>query len=408
MIRKLRKRFIFSAMLAFSMVMIVIITGINVVNYVQTAARLDQMTEILMITADAPPKGVMDKGFPPINARREFGREAEFTTRFFTVQYDTNGNVERIFREFISEIDEQTAEEYGKTVLKSGVERGYFQHFRYRVSRTDDKATVVFLNSEMDLLSIYRLRMLSIGMGIISFVAVTVLVILFSKKAIRPFERNIERQKQFITDAGHELKTPITSIATSADIAAMEHEGDEWIINIQNQTARLTKLVANLVALSRLDEEEPFLEKGLFSLSEAAWEIAEPFSALAKANGKKYHQAIDDDINYFGNKEGIQQIISILLDNAIKYSAGEGNIELKVYGKGKKTFIEVINFCSFEKNVDPNRLFDRFYRVEDSHATSTGGTGIGLSMALAIAEAHGGDIRATLMEDNKISFKVSL
>lgn len=133
----------------------------------------------------------------------------------------------------------------------------------------------------------------------------------------------MEQQKRFITDASHELKTPITSIATSADIAAMEHEGDEWIANIQKQTMRLARLVNDLVALSRLDEETPFPEKCGFSLSDAVWEAAEPFAVLAKAEGKRYKQRIEEGLVMYGNRDSIQQMVSILLDNAIKYSGKE-------------------------------------------------------------------------------------
>ena len=188
----------------------------------------------------------------------------------------------------------------------------------------------------------------------------------------------------------------------------MEHPEDEWIANIQKQTVRLSKLTANLVALSRLDEEEPFADKSSFSLSDAAWEIAESFTAVAKAKKKAYTQEIADGLTYYGNREGVQQIISILLDNALKYSTETGDIKLKVYAKGKKSIIEVENSCRFEQAIDPERLFDRFYRVEDSHATSTGGTGIGLSMARAIAEAHNGKIEAFLPIEGKICFKVTL
>ena len=218
--------------------------------------------------------------------------------------------------------------------------------------------------------------------------------------------KNIERQKRFITDAGHELKTPLTSIATSADIAAMEYEGDEWIANIQKQTARLTRLVSDLVTLSRLDEEMIIYDKMVFSLSDAAWEIAEPFASLAKAGGKTYIQNIEDRLEMEADRNSIQQLLSILLDNALKYSDEGGKIRLDIYRSHNRICMKVFNTCELQGITDLERLFDRFYRPDESRSTNTGGTGIGLSMAQAIVEAHGGKITVNSTDGKTIIFTV--
>jgi hypothetical protein len=219
---------------------------------------------------------------------------------------------------------------------------------------------------------------------------------------------NIERQKQFITDAGHELKTPITSISTSADIAAMEHENDEWITNIQEQSVRLTKRVNDLVMLSRLDEETPFPSPTCFSLSEAGWETAESFQAMAKAEGKDYQIEIDENINVLGDRESVQKLMSILLDNAFKYSDPGGKVHLTVQKKHGKAVIEVENTCLQQIPGDPERLFDRFYRPDGSRSTKTGGTGLGLSIAKAIVESHRGEISASTAQPGMIRFQAVL
>ena len=407
MLKKMQRRFILAAMAAFGTVTLVLLAGINIVNYYRTAAAQDDMVQSLLQRetrlaehpwAVPPPVGDMPWGGP----------EAEFTTRFFAVHYDLSGRVRFISRDHISSVDEETAEEYAEAVLEKSRKKGYYGEYRYRVSEGGTGMTVLFLNAAGSLQYMRSLFLVSSAIGAASLLVVLGLVVFFSRYAVRPYMKNIERQKRFITDAGHELKTPITSIAASADIAAMEYEGDEWIDNIRKQTTRLAKLVGDMVALSRLDEEAPLPEKAVFSLSDAAWETAEPFAVLAKAEGKTYTQNIEEKLTLYGDRGTVQQMISILLDNAIKYSGENGEIHLDIYRRRGKVCIEVFNTCNLPDISDLGRLFDRFYRVDESRSSRTGGTGIGLSMAQAIAEAHGGRIGVRSEEGKRIWFQVVL
>lgn len=407
MLKKMRRRFILAAMAAFGTVMLVLLAGINLVNYYRTTAVQDDMVQNLLRRerhfavrpGDVP---------PPVGGMPGAGPEAEFTTRFFAVHCDLSGRVRFISRDHISSVDEETAETYGAEVLERGREKGYYGGYRYGVSREGDSIIVLFLNAEAPLQYMRWLFLLSLAIGIASLLVVSGLVVFFSGYAVRPYMENMERQKRFITDAGHELKTPITSIAASADIAAMEYPGDEWISNIQKQAARLAKLTGELVALSRLDEEAPLPEKSIFSLSDAAWEAAEPFSVLARAEGKTYIQNIEEKLTLYGDCGTIRQMISLLLDNAVRYSDQGGEIRLDIYRRRGKICIRVFNTCSLPAGSDLDRLFDRFYRLDESRASHTGGTGIGLSMAQAIAEAHGGRIGVRSEDGRSILFTVVL
>ncbi len=396
-----------SAMAAFGAVMLVIVIGINAVNYAQTRSVQDDLIRNLLEyeqRALTEPK----KPRPPIGEMPGRGPEDEFTTRFFTVYCDLSGEVKGISRDHISSVDEETAKAYTEKILLKGKEKGYYGEYRYRVKRDASGITVLFLNVAKDMQFMRTLLLVSLVIGVCSFLVVFVLIFVFSGYAVRPYIKNIERQKRFITDAGHELKTPITSIATSADIAAMEHEGDEWIANIQKQSARLSKLVGNLVALSRLDEEMPFPEKDTFSLSDAAWESAEPFAVIAKAEGKKYRQNIEENLALYGERNAVQQMLSILLDNAVKYSDRGGEIRLDIYRRKKKIYIEVFNTCDLPDVSELERVFDRFYRLDESRSADGGGTGIGLSMAQAIAENHGGRIEVKSQSGKTIRFRAVL
>lgn len=410
MLKKIQRRFILAAMAAFGTVMFLIVAGINWANYIQTTSRQDHLAmNLLEGHGRRGPVGPENEGPPgPGRDMPGAGPEAEFTTRFFTVVFDLSGEVEEISRDHISSIDDETAAEYARAVFLKDRERGYYGDYRYLVRKDGAGITVLFLNSAIQLQFMQSLFLVSSGIGILSLLLVFLLVVFFSRYAVRPYIKNMERQKRFITDAGHELKTPITSIATSADIAAMEHEGDEWIANIQKQIGRLARLAGDLVALSRLDEETPFPEKTRFSLSDAAWEAAEPFEVLAKAKGKHYQQSIEEGLEFYGDRDSVQKVISILLDNGVKYSDEGGEIRLDVYGRRGKIWIEVFNTCDLPRVTDLDRLFDRFYRMDESRCVHTGGTGIGLSMAQAIAEAYGGRITVKSQSGRSICFKVRL
>lgn len=429
MLKKMQRRFIMAAMAAFATVMLVLVVGINIVNYYRTTSTQDGLAASLLeyeqrayehrarrnASPNENPKEHERKNsahqepeFPPISEMPGGGPEARFTTRFFAVYCDLSENIEVISRDYIYSIDEETAKTYTATVLQKGKEKGYYGDYRYHVKVDDAGSTVLFLNVTSALQFMKSLLIISLVIGFSSLLVVLILVVFFSRYAVRPYVKNMERQKRFITDAGHELKTPITSIATSADIAAMEYEQDEWISNIQKQTARLTRLVGELVALSRLDEEIPFPEKSMFSLSDVAWETAELFSVRAKAEGKNYCQNIEEQITIYGDCNSIQQMISILLDNAVKYSDVGGEIHLDIYRKRRKVCIKVSNTCDLPDTTDLDRLFDRFYRVDESRAANTGGTGIGLAMAQAIVETHNGKIKAERTDEKTICFKVIL
>ena len=268
--------------------------------------------------------------------------------------------------------------------------------------------TAVFLNAEFEL---SLQRALIVGCAAVSLFCMAlafVIILLLSKRALDPYMRNIEQQKQFITDAGHELKTPLTAIAASADVLAMDDENNEWVQNIQLQVQRLAKLVNALVTLSRLDEEQPLPEQTDFVLSDVIWEIAEPMRSLAEAKGKTFTQNIEDGMRMHGDSASIGQLVSILLDNALKYSSPGGEIRLAAFKRHRENIIEVSNPCALMDTEHIDRLFDRFYRPDESRTASTGGTGIGLSIARAITEAHSGTIAAESADGTSITFRVKL
>ena len=407
MLKKMRWRFIGAAMAAFTAVVLTLLCVVNVWNYVSVTRQQDETLSRLMEVEDQKAPFSPDRGKPPFDDWAHFSPEVQYSLRFFSVHYAPDGTVLRVNQDFIASVSEADAERYAQAVLAGGKRSGYENGYRYLVSTSEMETVVLFLNSERELQTTRSLLWITLAIAGGSLLVVFGLVVLFSRRAIMPYLKNMEAQKQFITNASHELKTPLTAISTSADVLAMEHEDDEWVKNIQSQAGRLSKLIGNLVTLSRLDEENPFPVRAEFSLSDALWEISEPFAALAQAKGKLYTQNIADSLNVAGDRTAIQQMVSILLDNALKYSPHGGSISLTAQRGGKRAEITVSNTVDTAQDIDTARLFDRFYRADESHSNTVSGTGIGLSIAKATVQAHGGKISASQAE-HVLAFRVIL
>lgn len=416
MLKKMRWHFILAAMLAVFIMLVAVLAGINVWNYHTTAERADQRIQEIYGFESGKVPGMENseenasQPVPPdiFNRPDDHDPEAPYTTRFFIVRLDEEGNVTDVSTDFIASVTQTEAEEFARKVLNEKRQVGYYKNYRFQILAKKNDNIVIFLNTTMELRSVRNVLLISCLVGVVCFLVVFLLVILLSKRAMKPYIRNIERQKRFITDASHEIKTPLTSIATSVDVIEMEYGEDEWSRNIHKQTSKMSRMVADLVTLSRLDEENPFLERTEFSLSDAVWEVAEPFASLAKAQGKKYSQRIEENLTLCGNPDATRQMISVLLDNAMKYSDENGTIRLDVYKVHGKTKIEVFNTCVLEETQNLSRLFDRFYRPDNSRSRKTGGSGIGLSIAQAVAEAYGGKIKVSSKDGKSIMFQVTI
>ncbi len=408
MMKKLRWRFIATAMTACAGVVLVLLFVINVWNYQIVTQRQDNLLETVIYESSRKPPHLEHEDRPSPNHRPFESPEMEYMMRYFSVSFDESGTPIDVDHDFIFSVSQEEAKNYANYVIESGKMTGYYKGYRFNVSDSLQGKTVWFLNAEFAISSIQTVLFVSVTVAVSSLLAVFILVFILSKRAIMPYVRNIETQKRFITDASHELKTPLTSISASADVLSMEYTDNEWVNNICVQSAKLSKLISNLVTLSRLDEEQPFPERSEFSLSDAVWEISEPFSTLIAAKGKTYTSNIEDNLTLWGDKNAISQVVSILLDNAVKYSDDGGKIRLDVRKKQRKVEIKVFNTCNISELDRPQMLFERFYRVDNSRNSASGGTGIGLSIAQATVEAHGGTIYVDCKDGKSITFIVLL
>lgn len=396
MLNKLRWRFILAAMLAFFFVISLVAGLVNVVNYAVTAKRNDEIIESIFTYDPYRPVFQNPQNLPaPLEPFEALPNpDDNLTTRFFIVYVDNRGTVGIVSWQYVASVTGFDLTSYSHQALMQDSERGYEGVYRFLKINRGDQTIIIFLNCAKDIENMRSLLYMSIVISCGALLLVFLLVLPLSKKAIQPIAQNIELQKRFITDASHELKTPLTSISTSVDVIELDRGKDEWTDNIRSQVGRMSGLVSQLVTLSRLDEVKPVAENEHFDLSGAAWEILEVHTPQAKAAGKEIKTDIEDNVMMTGEKASIQQMLSVLIENAIKYSDDNSEIRFslsKSYGKIK---IEVFNTCNYEKIPDTKRLFERFYRPDESRNSATGGNGIGLAIAKSVVEAHGGTIMA--------------
>ena len=387
MLTRLRWRFITAAMLAFFTVIFLVASLVNIVNYCVVTQRADETIDYIMFFEEGRRRPNM-----PFRALPD--EESNYMTRFFIVTVDSQNVILSTSMDYVASVDASEAVSYAKEVLAGNDDHGYIQGYRYAKTENDDKTVIVFLNTTRELQYMRSLLVLTLAVAGVSILLVFLLVVLLSKRAIKPMAHNIELQKRFITDAGHELKTPLTSISTSLEVLEMEHGKDEWTDNIRQQVGRMSGLVSEMVTLSKLDEIKQVPEKETFDLTGATWEMVEVYSPQAKASGKTLKTEIEDGIMFYGEKASIQQMLSVLIDNAIRYSTDNSEIRISVNRNRGKTRIEVFNTCDYQTAPDTERLFERFYRPDESRNKQTGGNGIGLAIARSVAEAHGGRIYA--------------
>lgn len=330
--------------------------------------------------------------------------ETPFSTRFFTVHFDKNGRVDFADVRSISAITQETARKYAQETYEKGRERGWMKDYRYKRYQTKHGTTIVYVDGSMNRFMSNRMLFAAGAVLIISAFAIWIIAIVFSKRAVRPVAESYEKQKQFITDANHELKTPLTLVMTNLDILEAEIGENEWLSDIRSEGERMSALVNQLVVLSRMDEEKTNLQMQQFCLSEMIMDVVSEFQLLAQDRGKVMTAQVDSGVNYTGDEEAVRRVISILLDNAVKYCDDGGEIELRLERK-KHPVLYVENAYANVGETEFGKLFDRFYRA-DRARTFTGGFGVGLSIARAIVTQHKGEISAYKKDAGHIAFKV--
>lgn len=466
MISKLKRRFIALAMVSLVTMLTVVVAGMNIINYNAVVSAADETLEALssnrgrlpMIFGDgldgmndefygdegsfeSGPGGPADddadvsdgnssgsgteqnsgdssEGSDKNGKRRNndgrggnapswMSRDEAEETRFFSALIDSTGDVITVNTNHIFAVNDDTATDYAVEVMASGNKTGFVGDYRYLVSEEGNYTRVTFMDCGRTLEAFRTFLYASIAMAVVGLAIIFAIICYFAGRIVRPVAESYDKQKRFITDAGHEIKTPLTIIKANIDVMKMDMEDvidesselaenlNESLDDISGQVDRLTTLTNDLVYLSRMEEASGTLTMTEVPISDIVKETAEPFRAVATERNKELNIDITPMLSMQGSTKELEKLVSILVENALKYSPEGDCIGVSLHKEGRNVVFEVRNKATTPlSEEDLAHVFERFYRTDKSRNSAAGGHGIGLSMASAIVGAHGGKIRA--------------
>ena len=405
MFKSLRKKFIATAVGSVAVVIAILAIALNFINFNKLEERID--TTLL----DASKSQALIKIFAEDGEDLVITKNSSSATEyngFSIAKVDNKGRIIKAYRDDSLIADQDALQIKVIEALGKGKSSGFIGSYRFLKVETDVGNLILFLNCQRELDSYESFVKNSVLISIGVIISVLVLIILVSKRVIAPIQETYLKQKQFITGASHELKTPLAIISSNADVLEMMNGDSKWTTNIHNQVDRLTSLVNSLVVFSRMEEKDT-VERTNFDLTETLKSRIEDFDELANFQKKYIVTDIDENLNYYGEKESIIQLMDILLENAIKYAPEDSNIWVKLNKNRKYATLKVSNKANVVKG-DLSKVFDRFYRLDESRNSAIKGYGIGLSMAQLIAEKHKETIQAYAPEDGifKIEMRFTL
>ncbi len=350
---------------------------------------------------------------PSANNRQPAKRQA--SRNWISVLLSSDGTVKEIAysSSYNKPDNEDEIGEAAESIAAQNSENGYIRlsdvSYRYFIKKSGGRTRVIFIDRTNQTETMGRLLIVLIFVGIGALVILFPISVLVSGWIVRPISRAWSSQKEFFANASHELKTPLTVISANIDVITSEPdktvaEEEKWFEYIRSETGKMSKLINQMLYLSKDDREETKLLMSEFNVSEAIEGVCLATEALAFEKGHNLVTEIGSDISCTGDKEMIERLANILIDNAIRHSVGGEEVKVKLHRRKNRNILAVTNKGEYIPPEELSRLFDRFYRTDKSRTSSTGGFGLGLSIAKAIADKHKGTLTAASSPDGLTTF----
>ena len=408
MFQQLQKSFVKNAMISFSLVLVFVLVLLNGIYYKQTIEQIDRVATMLIdhkgIFPDAPSTN------PPVNFLEEWitlgtewKKDDQLSTRYAVVRF-SNQQIQSINQTNLVSVDEEVLKKQAQEIISRNVQSGWSKMLRFRLSNGNEESLLVFVDAKKEIQQIVRLIIVTILVFFICLIGIYTLIRLLSKRAIQPFVDNVKKQQQFISNASHEIKTPLAVLSANNDLLSMMGTENRWIDSNRRQIKRLNGLVGQMLLLARYDESQLTLTVEKIDLVQISKEIIDDLSPVLQEKGLTVQFQGGTSYVINADKSSIQELIRILIDNAIKYTVIDKVITIKVTDEA----FCMINQTEPMTDEQVRQLFDRFYRVDSSRNRTTGGSGLGLSIAQKIAEINQLQLSAELVEQDRIQFKIAL
>lgn len=425
MIKKLRTKFVILSTVSLILLLAIIVISGSFLNYRGLVANADIVLTKIAGNDGRPmhmtppekkdfPKDDDFKWHDGFLGNRMMSPEIMYEARFFTANISKNGNIMSVNTESIAMVDDDDAEDYVELAQKKSNYKGFIDDFRYIKIYNENGMCIIFLDCGRNLDTFRNSVFVNCLISFMGLLVIFIIIVFFSKRIVAPVAESYEKQKQFISIAGHEIKTPITIIDADAEILSMEIGDDnEWLQDIYAQTRRMSALTNDLLKLSRMDENRQQFTMIDFPISDIVSETVQSFQTLAHSKGRHIETEIPPMLSYCGDEDSIRQVVGIILDNAIKYTKVNedgscDDIILKLEKKNRSIALSVRNHAEMVGDEQLRQFFDRFYRTEQSRDSGLGGYGLGLSIAKSIVEAHKGRIAAAAPDAETVQITVVL
>lgn len=409
MYRKVRRKFIVLGVILMILLLSIIVFTSGCLNYIQMKKSADEVLDLIQERVHGQSFNETDNSIDFEEGLSDRTLELIYEARFFVVYYEKGDMDGEVYLEHIVSIDKTEALDMAQKTLNKGKSRGDIGAFRYCVRETASGTSIVFLDCgrAYDLIKSDTLTQLGISLG--SSVVVFILLLIYSRKIMYPIVEADKRQKEFISAAGHELKTPLTIIDADSELLRMEIDGDnEWLDDISVQTKRLANLTNDLIQLAKFDELNDNMTRLEFPFSDMVSETVQSFHSVVEYQKRTIQTSVEQDVSYTGDEKSLRQMIGILVDNAIKYSTENSVIRVSLIQKKRELILIVQNETESINEIQISKVFDRFYRAEQPIRSESIGYGLGLPTAKKIVELHDGKISASLHDKNLFEITVRL